>query len=168
MREVDQDVRVIQQLGGPLLLPRRRAAQATCCSRLRTVRALSSTCRKGHPDGRAAAVADALPDADCSEDLCSRSFSLYRYARDGARQEAHEAAKFLFNYILPFHAARNVPDAPRPASGGRGRASVQGQLIRTWKEINATCVEHKEFRLAKICTLHIIVNSNEYVLVDKE
>ena len=102
MREVDQDVRVIQQLGGPLLLPRRRAAQATCCSRLRTVRALSSTCRKGHPDGRAAAVADALPDADCSEDLCSRSFSLYRYARDGARQEAHEAAKFLFNYISHF------------------------------------------------------------------
>ena len=45
---------------------------------------------------------------------------------------------------------------------------MQGQLIRTWKEINATCVEHKEFRLAKICTLHIIVNSNEYVLVDKE
>ena len=102
MREVDQDVRVIQQLGGPLLLPRRRAAQATCCSRLMTVRALSSTCRKGHLDGRAAAVADALPDADCSEDLCSRSFSLYRYARDGARQEAHEAAKFLFNYIFYF------------------------------------------------------------------
>ena len=69
VREVDQDVRVIQQLEGPLLLPRRRAAQATCCSRLRTVRSLSSTCRKGHPDGRAAAVADALPDADCSEDF---------------------------------------------------------------------------------------------------
>ena len=36
------------------------------------------------------------PTPTAPRTLCSRSFSLY--TRDGARQEAHEAAKFLFNY----------------------------------------------------------------------
>ena len=53
-----------------------------------------------------------------------------------------------------------MPDAPWPALGGCG-CGAQGKLDAHWKEVNASCVEHKEFRLAQICALHIIVNPDE-------
>mmetsp|Transcript_7206 Transcript_7206/g.12899 ORF Transcript_7206/g.12899 Transcript_7206/m.12899 type:complete len:1693 (+) Transcript_7206:262-5340(+) len=37
-------------------------------------------------------------------------------------------------------------------------ASRKANSIRTWKEVNAACVEKGEFRLAAICGLHIIVS----------
>jgi clathrin heavy chain len=37
-------------------------------------------------------------------------------------------------------------------------AARKANSTRTWKEVNASCVEHAEFRLAQICALHIIVN----------
>mgnify|MGYP001995414478 FL=1 len=40
-------------------------------------------------------------------------------------------------------------------------AARKANSTRTWKEVNASCVEHKEFRLAQICALHIIVNPDE-------
>ena len=79
----------------------------------------------------------------------------------GATREAmYEAAKILFNSISNFarlatclmHLGQHqaAVDAARKANS-----------TRTWKEVNATCVEHKEFRLAQICALHIIVNPDE-------
>ena len=65
-------------------------------------------------------VSDALPDADCSEDFVLALILSVRAMAPAKRSSRGRRA--LFNYILPFHAARNVPDAPRPASGGRGRA----------------------------------------------
>merc|ERR1719174_1782743 len=72
----------------------------------------------------------------------------------------YEAAKILFNSISNFsrlatclmHLGRHqeAVDAARKANS-----------TRTWKEVNASCVEHKEFRLAQICALHIIVNPDE-------
>jgi len=40
-------------------------------------------------------------------------------------------------------------------------AARKANSTRTWKEVNASCVEHKKFRLAQICALHIIVNPDE-------
>ena len=40
-------------------------------------------------------------------------------------------------------------------------AARKANSTRTWKEVNASCVEHQEFRLAQICALHIIVNPDE-------
>ena len=72
----------------------------------------------------------------------------------------YEAAKILFNSISNFarlatclmHLGQHqaAVDAARKANS-----------TRTWKEVNASCVEHKEFRLAQICALHIIVNPDE-------
>merc|ERR1719240_1349580 len=72
----------------------------------------------------------------------------------------YEAAKILFSSISNFsrlatclmHLGEYNPavDAARKANS-----------TRTWKEVNAACVEHKEFRLAQICALHIIINPDE-------
>merc|ERR1719174_3033932 len=72
----------------------------------------------------------------------------------------YEAAKILFNSISNFarlatclmHLGQHqaAVDAARKANS-----------TRTWKEVNLSCVEHKEFRLAQICALHIIVNPDE-------
>merc|ERR1719217_1123977 len=72
----------------------------------------------------------------------------------------YEAAKILLNSISNFarlatclmHLGQHqaAVDAARKANS-----------TRTWKEVNASCVEHKEFRLAQICALHIIVNPDE-------
>jgi len=40
-------------------------------------------------------------------------------------------------------------------------AARKANSTRTWKEVNASCVEHQEFRLAQMCALHIIVNPDE-------
>jgi clathrin heavy chain len=34
-------------------------------------------------------------------------------------------------------------------------------INRVWKEVNAACVEHQEFRLAQICGLHLVVHAEE-------
>jgi clathrin heavy chain len=72
----------------------------------------------------------------------------------------YEAAKILFNSISNFsrlatclmHLGKHqeAVDAARKANSAR-----------TWKEVNASCVKHQEFRLAQICALHIIVNPDE-------
>merc|ERR1719506_2577316 len=72
----------------------------------------------------------------------------------------YEAAKIMFTSISNFarlatclmHLGQHqaAVDAARKANS-----------TRTWKEVNASCVEHKEFRLAQICALHIIVNPDE-------
>ena len=40
-------------------------------------------------------------------------------------------------------------------------AACKANSTRTWKAVNASCVEHQESRLAQICALHIIVNPDE-------
>ena len=40
-------------------------------------------------------------------------------------------------------------------------AARKANSTRTWKEVNASCVEHKKFRLPQICALHIIVTPDK-------
>jgi len=40
-------------------------------------------------------------------------------------------------------------------------AARKANSARTWKEVNAACVEAEEFRLAQICALNIIINPDE-------
>merc|ERR1719217_65505 len=72
----------------------------------------------------------------------------------------YEAAKILFNSISNFSRL-----ATCLMHLGEHQAAVdaarKANSTRTWKEVNASCVEHKEFRLAQICALHIIVNPDE-------
>jgi len=68
-----------------------------------------------------------------------------------------EAAKILFNNIsnnaklascyLHLDQFREAVEAARKANS-----------VKTWKEVNAVCVEKGEFKLAAICGLHIIVS----------
>jgi len=70
------------------------------------------------------------------------------------------AAKLLFNSISNFSRL-----ATCLMHLGEHQAAVdaarKANSTRTWKEVNASCVEHQEFRLAQICALHIIVNPDE-------
>ena len=73
----------------------------------------------------------------------------------------HEAAKILFNSVANF--ARL---ATCLVHLGQHQATVDAvckanNSTRTWKEVNASCVEHQEFWLAQICALHVIVNPDE-------
>ena len=72
----------------------------------------------------------------------------------------HEAAKILFNSIANF-----ARFATCLVHLGQHQATVdaacKANSTRTRKDINASYVEHQEFRLAQICVLHIIVNPDE-------
>merc|ERR1719174_3334808 len=72
----------------------------------------------------------------------------------------YEAAKILFSSISNFSRL-----ATCLMHLGEHQAAVdsarKANSTRTWKEVNATCVENNEFRLAQICALHIIVNPDE-------
>lgn len=75
-------------------------------------------------------------------------------------QGLYEAARLLFNNISNFarlasclvklHQYAAAVDAARKANS-----------TKTWKEVNLACVEAKEFRLAQICGLHIIIHGDE-------
>ena len=72
----------------------------------------------------------------------------------------YEAAKILFNNISNYarlastlvrlHEYQAAVDAARKANS-----------TKIWKEVNLACVEAREFRLAQICGLHIIVHADE-------
>lgn len=72
----------------------------------------------------------------------------------------YDAAKLLYN---------NVSNFGRLASTlvhlGEYQAAVDGarkaNSTRTWKEVCFACVEGKEFRLAQMCGLHIVVHADE-------
>jgi clathrin heavy chain len=90
------------------------------------------------------------PNVGRIQDIAERCYS----------EAMYEAAKILFNSISNFarlatclmHLGQHqaAVDAARKANS-----------TRTWKEVNASCVEHQEFRLAQICALHLIVNPDE-------
>lgn len=75
-------------------------------------------------------------------------------------QGLYEAARLLFN---------NISNFARLASClvklGQFAAAVdsarKANSTKTWKEVNLACVEAKEFRLAQICGLHIIIHGDE-------
>jgi len=75
-------------------------------------------------------------------------------------ESLYEAAKIMFTSISNF--ARLATCLTRL---GQHQAAVdaarKASSTRTWKEVNASCVLNKEFRLAQICALHIIVNPDE-------
>ncbi|ODV89459.1 hypothetical protein CANCADRAFT_32710 [Tortispora caseinolytica NRRL Y-17796] len=76
------------------------------------------------------------------------------------QEEHYAAAKLLYNSISNWAklASTNVylgnyseaVDCARKASN-----------IKVWKEVNSVCVDKKEFRLAQICGLHLIVDAEE-------
>merc|ERR1719163_1120180 len=90
------------------------------------------------------------PNVGRIQDVAERCYS----------EAMYEAAKILFNSISNFarlatclmHLGEHqaAVDAARKANS-----------TRTWKEVNASCVQHQEFRLAQMCALHIIVNPDE-------
>lgn len=81
-------------------------------------------------------------------------------------QQMYEAAKLLFNSVsnwarlattlVHLHDYQQAVDCARKANS-----------TKVWKEVNVACVENKEFRLAQICGLHLVVHAEELVdLID--
>lgn len=72
----------------------------------------------------------------------------------------YEAAKRLFNNISNF--ARLASTLVKLGQYGAAvDAASKAKSTRTYKEVNAACVDAKEFRLAQICGRHIIVHPDE-------
>merc|ERR550514_2134350 len=90
------------------------------------------------------------PNVGRIQDVAERCYS----------EQMYEAAKLLFTSISNFSRL-----ATCLMHLGEHQAAVdaarKANSTRTWKEVNASCVEHQEFRLAQICALHIIVNPDE-------
>eukprot|EP01104_Vermistella_antarctica_P012360 TRINITY_DN3564_c0_g1_i1.p1 TRINITY_DN3564_c0_g1~~TRINITY_DN3564_c0_g1_i1.p1 ORF type:complete len:1650 (+),score=639.09 TRINITY_DN3564_c0_g1_i1:193-5142(+) len=72
----------------------------------------------------------------------------------------YEAAKLLFNNISNYSrlASTLVKLETYPAAVDAAR---KANSTRTWKEVNSATIESREFRLAQICALHIIVHGDE-------
>ncbi|EOA80785.1 Clathrin heavy chain [Exserohilum turcicum] len=51
---------------------------------------------------------------------------------------------------------------------GAVECARKANSIKTWKQVNEVCVEKKEFRLAQICGLNLIVDGSEVVSVVKQ
>jgi clathrin heavy chain len=75
-------------------------------------------------------------------------------------QQMYEAARILFNSVsnwaklattlVRLHEYQAAVDCARKANA-----------TKVWKEVHAVCVENKEFRLAQICGLNLIIHADE-------
>ncbi|NWH46936.1 CLH1 protein, partial [Fregata magnificens] len=72
----------------------------------------------------------------------------------------YEAAKLLYNNVSNFArlASTLVHLGEYQAAVDSGR---KANSTRTWKEVCFACVDGKEFRLAQICGLHIVIHADE-------
>eukprot|EP01111_Echinosteliopsis_oligospora_P009445 TRINITY_DN2769_c0_g1_i2.p1 TRINITY_DN2769_c0_g1~~TRINITY_DN2769_c0_g1_i2.p1 ORF type:complete len:1719 (-),score=461.34 TRINITY_DN2769_c0_g1_i2:59-5215(-) len=75
-------------------------------------------------------------------------------------QGLYEAAKLLFNNISNFGRLASCLVKLKQYTAAVD-AAKKANSTKTWKEINLACVEAKEFRLAQICGLHIIIYGDE-------
>mmetsp|Transcript_21715 Transcript_21715/g.40605 ORF Transcript_21715/g.40605 Transcript_21715/m.40605 type:complete len:1699 (-) Transcript_21715:62-5158(-) len=82
-------------------------------------------------------------------------------------QGMYDAAKILFSNI-----SNNAKLSSCYVQLGQFREAVEAarkaNSIRTWKEVNAACVQKGEFKLAGICGLHIIVSPDHLEDLIKE
>uniref|UniRef100_A0A803VGC7 Clathrin heavy chain like 1 n=1 Tax=Ficedula albicollis TaxID=59894 RepID=A0A803VGC7_FICAL len=72
----------------------------------------------------------------------------------------YEAAKLLYNNVSNFArlASTLVHLGEYQAAVDSGR---KANSTRTWKEVCFACVDGKEFRLAQLCGLHIVIHADE-------
>uniref|UniRef100_A0A7M4DYS9 Clathrin heavy chain n=1 Tax=Crocodylus porosus TaxID=8502 RepID=A0A7M4DYS9_CROPO len=75
-------------------------------------------------------------------------------------ERMYEAAKLLYNNVSNFGrlASTLVHLGEYQAAVDSGR---KANSTRTWKEVCFACVDGKEFRLAQICGLHIVIHADE-------
>eukprot|EP01115_Flamella_aegyptia_P000209 TRINITY_DN1028_c0_g2_i1.p1 TRINITY_DN1028_c0_g2~~TRINITY_DN1028_c0_g2_i1.p1 ORF type:complete len:588 (+),score=192.25 TRINITY_DN1028_c0_g2_i1:157-1764(+) len=72
----------------------------------------------------------------------------------------YEAAKILYSSISNFGKLASALVKLGDFAGAVDSAR-KANSVRTWKEVNLACVEAKEFRLAQIAGLNIVVNADE-------
>jgi len=72
----------------------------------------------------------------------------------------YEAAKILYSSISNFGKLASALVKLGDFAGAVDSAR-KANSIRTWKEVNVACVDAKEFRLAQIAGLYIIMNADE-------
>uniref|UniRef100_A0A803XN81 Clathrin heavy chain n=1 Tax=Meleagris gallopavo TaxID=9103 RepID=A0A803XN81_MELGA len=75
-------------------------------------------------------------------------------------EDMYEAAKLLYNNVSNFArlASTLVHLGEYQAAVDSGR---KANSTRTWKEVCFACVDGREFRLAQICGLHIVIHADE-------
>ncbi|PAV87121.1 hypothetical protein WR25_08711 [Diploscapter pachys] len=72
----------------------------------------------------------------------------------------YDAAKTLFNSISNY-AKLSITLMKLGEYQGAVDAARKANSTKTWKEVCFACVENKEFRLAQMCGLHIVVHADE-------
>eukprot|EP01103_Thecamoeba_quadrilineata_P002480 TRINITY_DN12433_c0_g1_i1.p1 TRINITY_DN12433_c0_g1~~TRINITY_DN12433_c0_g1_i1.p1 ORF type:complete len:1676 (-),score=402.97 TRINITY_DN12433_c0_g1_i1:60-5087(-) len=100
-------------------------------------------------------------NSDLEEFITQSNYAEVQEIGDRCYNEGlYESARLLFD---------NVSNFPRLAStlvklhqySAAVDAARKANNTRTWKEVNKACVDAKEFRLAQLCGINIIINSDE-------
>lgn len=99
--------------------------------------------------------------ADLEEFINTPNIAQIQNVADRCFDEAlYEAAKILFNNISNY--ARLAQTLVRLNEFQAAvDAARKANATKVWKEVNSACVEAREFRLAQICGLHIIIHADE-------
>nr|AAW26877.1 SJCHGC02697 protein [Schistosoma japonicum] len=75
-------------------------------------------------------------------------------------QQLYEAAKILYSNVSNYSRLA-ITLVHLGEYQGSVDAARKANSTRTWKEVCFACVNHKEFRLAQMCGLHIVVHADE-------
>ncbi|KAI9493853.1 hypothetical protein BDB00DRAFT_762730 [Zychaea mexicana] len=99
--------------------------------------------------------------ADMEDFIASPNIAQVQQVGDRCFQ-AHmlEAAKILYTSISNYASLATTLVHLNDYQGAVDCAR-KANSTKVWKEVNAVCIEQQEFRLAKICGLHIIVHAEE-------
>ncbi|KAG5447542.1 Clathrin heavy chain 1 [Clonorchis sinensis] len=75
-------------------------------------------------------------------------------------QQMYVAAKLLYSNVSNYSRLA-ITLVHLGEYQGAVDAARKANSTRTWKEVCCACVDHKEFRLAQMCGLHIVVHADE-------
>uniref|UniRef100_A0A915M074 Clathrin heavy chain n=1 Tax=Meloidogyne javanica TaxID=6303 RepID=A0A915M074_MELJA len=99
--------------------------------------------------------------ADLEEFIAEPNHAQIQQVGDRCTEQGmNDAARILFNSISNF-AKLSTTLVELGDFQGAVDAARKANSTKTWKQVCFACVNHKEFRLAQICGLHIVVHADE-------
>lgn len=99
--------------------------------------------------------------ADMEDFLASPNIATIQEVGDRCfRGGMYEAAKILYSSISN-HASLAQTLVHLKDYQGAVDCARKANSTKVWKEVNAECIQQREFRLAQICGLHIVVHAEE-------
>jgi len=99
--------------------------------------------------------------ADLEEFIASPNIAQIQAIGDRCyKEKMYEAAKILYSSVSNYASLASTLVHLKEYQAAVDCAR-KANSTRVWKDVNEACVEHKEFRLAQICGLHLVVHAEE-------